>query len=813
MRSFPLFLIPIIPFVGALLNLLFGKRLKRGTVSLIGCGTIATIALLSTQAVISLVHSPHAVLVDRFFQADWITLSGIFTKGSHISAGLVLDHLSSVLLLVVCWIGLLIHIYSIGYMEHDPGYAKFFAYLNLFTGFMLILVLGDSLPITFVGWEGVGLCSYLLIGFWYKEEKNATAGRKAFIVNRIGDFFFLLGMCLLFGYAGTLKYSDFSSNLVSRLSEPLWFGWPAYYFIGLFLFIGCTGKSAQIPLYIWLPDAMAGPTPVSALIHAATMVTAGVYVIARTHIFYDVNPTAAKMLIAGIGALTALFAATIGLVQRDFKKVLAYSTVSQLGFMFVGVGTGAYVAAIFHLLTHAFFKAGLFLGAGSVMHAMDGEGDISKMGGLRKHLPITHGTFLVYCLAIAGIFPFAGFFSKDAILSGAFGSHFRVARTAPAWIHDFVAHTYPKVLWGVLLLAALCTAFYMWRLYFLVFHGKFRGSEEQKSHLHESPFSMTFPLVILAIGSIVAGFLWVPEVLVPKQLHFPDILGTWLDSFQTSHAPLSESALASHERLEKILMGIASLVSVLGILVAYLFYADGFSKIAQTLAKRLRPLYQLLWNKYYIDELYQVLFVRPLQHISQVFFRFFDRSIIDQGYIQGVANLVQGLGKAVRYIQNGQVQRYLAAVALGIIMIWYLSGWNFIHHMDLRQAADFRIRSILGNKVSISVGKNHPAQKHFFYRVDFEQRGNAFTSMPLSEQTEFDHEYTTSPTKQTYRIVVEVCDSPIQGTCVRSDQLFFHGNQSVIVEAANVNMAKAQPMTLSPTTPSINHFATLENQP
>ena len=324
-------------------------------------------------------------------------------------------------------------------------------------------------------------------------------------------FGFLLGICLLFTVVGTVKYADFGS-IAGRLMTPWWMGWPAGYWIAILLFVGCCGKSAQIPLYVWLPDAMAGPTPVSALIHAATMVTAGVYVVARCHTIFDTFPEAAKMTVAGVGALTALMAATIGIVQRDFKKVLAYSTVSQLGFMFVGVGTGAYTAGVFHLMTHAFFKAGLFLGAGSVMHAMGGEGDIVKMGGLGKHMPITRWTFFVYCLAIAGIVPFAGFFSKDAILAGAFAAEFRMAGTMVPWQAKLVA-LYPKLLWAMLAVAAMCTAFYMWRLYFMVFTGKFRGTEEQEHHLHESPLSMTLPLTVLAIGSVLAGLIGVPAVM------------------------------------------------------------------------------------------------------------------------------------------------------------------------------------------------------------------------------------------------------------------------------------------------------------
>jgi NADH-quinone oxidoreductase subunit L len=507
-ENFPLSLIILLPLLGAVLNLLLGRRLGNTFVSLVACSAVAGAALVATKAVL-LVASDlpmRGALVDQLVSGDWI-VAGDF----KLQAGLTLDRLSSVMVMVVTWIALLIHIYATGYMEHEPDYARFFGYLNLFTGAMLILVLGDSLPVTFVGWEGVGLASYLLIGFWYHEDKNATAGRKAFIVNRIGDFGFLIGICLLFTVVGTVKYADFSS-IAAKLMTPWWMGWPVGYWIAILLFVGCAGKSAQIPLYVWLPDAMAGPTPVSALIHAATMVTAGVYVVARCHTIFDTFPEAAKMTVAGIGALTALMAATIGIVQRDFKKVLAYSTVSQLGFMFVGVGTGAYAAGVFHLMTHAFFKAGLFLGAGSVMHAMGGEGDIVKMGGLGKHMPITRWTFFIYCLAIAGIVPFAGFFSKDAILAGAFAAEFRMAGNMAPWQASLVA-LYPKLLWGMLATAALCTAFYMWRLYFVVFTGEFRGTKEQESHLHESPSSMTVPLVVLAVGSVLAGLIGVPAIM------------------------------------------------------------------------------------------------------------------------------------------------------------------------------------------------------------------------------------------------------------------------------------------------------------
>ena len=479
-----LYMIPLLPLLGAAYLILAGKRHSRSVVQ-----TVASIAVFA-----SFVISADAF----FFGLPAVVHQGGITElvyewfsGGNVTVDLLLrmDALSGLLCLVVTFIGTLIHVYSAGYMAHDEDYPRFFAYLNLFCGAMLMLVLGDSLPVVFIGWEGVGLASYLLIGFWYKENANASAGKKAFITNRVGDLGFLIGMFLLFRATGTLDIQGIlaSAKGGTVLAAPLWLGQSVAFWAGVFLFIGAAGKSAQIPLYVWLPDAMAGPTPVSALIHAATMVTAGVYLVARMSAVYMLAP-AALAIVAVVGALTALFAAIIGFAQNDFKKVLAYSTVSQLGFMFVGVGTGNFAGGIFHLFTHAFFKAGLFLCAGSVMHAMSGSGDITKMGGLGKKLPWTKWVFRICWLAICGVPIFSGFFSKDAILNGAFATE--VYGHGLGWVGPFVG--------VVLLVAALGTAFYMSRLYCLVFTGPCRADEDVQHHIHESPVSMVFPFVVLA---------------------------------------------------------------------------------------------------------------------------------------------------------------------------------------------------------------------------------------------------------------------------------------------------------------------------
>ncbi|HZS38626.1 MAG TPA: NADH-quinone oxidoreductase subunit L, partial [Polyangia bacterium] len=639
---------------------------------------------------------PHGgSLYDQFFEAPWIMAGDL-----KVPAGLMLDNLSAVMILVVTGIGFLIHVYSTAYIEHDEGYTRFFGYLNLFTGAMLILVLGDSMLVTFVGWEGVGLCSYLLIGFWFDKEANASAGRKAFVVNRIGDFAFLLAMFLLLDVAGTVRYGALA-NFREILQQPLWFGVPTAYYVGILVLIGATGKSAQIPLYVWLPDAMAGPTPVSALIHAATMVTAGVYVVTRLHFVFEIAP-ATLATVAVIGALTALFAATIGVAQRDLKKVLAYSTISQLGFMFVGVGsylwttgTSNYQAGVFHLVTHAFFKAGLFLGAGSVMHALGGEGDITRMGGLRKHLPHTRLTFLIYCLAIAGIFPFAGFWSKDAILAGAHAATWPASPHAGA-LELFFANHLGQLIYGVMLATAGLTAFYMFRLYFLVFGGEFRGTEEQKHHLHESPPAMTGVLWVLAIGSIGVGLLGIPDVVYEGA----DRFGLWLTPVvvpQARHEAAGEFWIAA---------AIAMAVSLAGIGLAWTLYGHGFSARVRSFVAALPRTYKLVLHKYYIDEIYDALIVRPLRWLA-ILLDAFDRFFIDMVLVNGTGMLIGGVGKLVKYIQNGDVQRYVIGILAGTTLLVLVAAnwsvWNgrkFTVHVDgrvvevdaTRGASDKRLR-------------------------------------------------------------------------------------------------------------------------
>jgi NADH-quinone oxidoreductase subunit L len=503
----------------------------------------------------------------------------------------------------------------------------------------------------FIGWEGVGTCSYLLIGFWYTKEANADAGRKAFIVNRIGDFGFLLGIFLLWTVTKRLDFDGIfarTAALASPAALTGGLGQPPAFWIGLLLFVGACGKSAQIPLYVWLPDAMAGPTPVSALIHAATMVTAGVYMVARMGAVYLISP-AAMMVVAGIGTLTAIFAAIIGFAQTDIKRVLAYSTVSQLGFMFAAVGAGAFGAGIFHLFTHAFFKAGLFLGAGSVMHAMGDRTDIMGMGGLRKKIPITHAVFVVYCLAIAGIPPFAGFFSKDDILAGVFSTHL----DWPAW--------YAKTLWAVLSVAALGTAFYMWRLYFLVFGGQSRADAETQHHIHESPRVMTMPLVVLALGALGLGFLGMPEVFGA-----PSFVAEWFGAGTFPHP--AEPA----EGTVWMLMGLATALGVVGIAAAWALYRNGPAGAAG-IARALGPVKTLVANKFYVDEAYDLLFVRPYRWLAHALFAFVDRILIDGILVSGPAFVVGIFGRAARAWQNGDVQRYLLAMLVGLAAIFWFT--------------------------------------------------------------------------------------------------------------------------------------------
>jgi NADH-quinone oxidoreductase subunit L len=567
---------------------------------------------------------------------DWITVGEM-----NISFSFQIDQLSLLMLLIVTGVGSLIHLYSIGYMNHDAGYGKFMAFLNLFLFFMLLLVMGSNYVIMFIGWEGVGLCSYLLIGFWNTNTSYNDAARKAFVMNRIGDLGYLLGIFLIFNTFGTSEYTD-----VFRQAAGLGVSDPAIVAITLLLFVGAMGKSAQIPLFTWLPDAMAGPTPVSALIHAATMVTAGIYMIIRSNVLYSLAPLTLE-IIGGIAIATALLAASIGLLQNDIKKVLAYSTVSQLGYMFLGLSVAAFTGGMFHVITHAFFKALLFLGAGSVIHAMSNEQDIRNMGGLRKHLPITFWTFLLGTIAIAGIPPFAGFFSKDEILAHVFEQN--------------------KVLWGLGILGSAMTSFYMFRLLFLTFFGEFRGTAEQKHHLHESPLSMTLPLMILAGLSVVGGFLNVPEALGGH---------SWLATFM---APLYEQAEQANPEAfhnpvmghseEVLLMAISAGVAILSAGLAYVLYVRRAVVPVADSAERSLPA-QVVYNKYYIDEFYERLVVRPVRAIGDAFYS--TGEFLLDGIVNGVVLLVRGLAGQMRLLQTGSIAFYVLAMVLGIVTIMTL---------------------------------------------------------------------------------------------------------------------------------------------
>ncbi|MDZ7373667.1 MAG: NADH-quinone oxidoreductase subunit L [candidate division KSB1 bacterium] len=629
-----IWLIPLFPLVGFVLNGLLGWRLRQWVgwlgSALVGASFVAALSIF--RSLLRLPADERHLVVTLY---RWIE-SGDFA----IDVSFLLDPLSMVMVLVVTGVGFLIHIYSIGYMAGDRGIARYFSYLNLFTFAMLLLVLADNYLLMFVGWEGVGLCSYLLIGFWYEERYNAFAGRKAFVVNRIGDYGFTLGLLLLFSVYGTLRYDA----IFSQASQGV--GSWALGAATLLLFVGATGKSAQIPLYVWLPDAMAGPTPVSALIHAATMVTAGVYMVARSHVLFLLAPNS-LLVVSCIGVFTALFAASIALTNNDIKRVLAYSTISQLGYMFVGAGVGAFAAGIFHLMTHAFFKALLFLGAGSVMHALAGETDMRKMGGLKERMPVTYWTMLAGTLAIAGVPLFSGFFSKDEILWQSFGSpHGRF------WI------------WLIGWIAAGLTAFYMFRLVYLTFHGRSRVPAEKSHHIHESPPVMTVPLVVLAVLSVVGGYVGVPKILGGEP-----VFERFLEPvFQRYALPVEFAGSQASEHLELLWMALSVAVALAGIAVAHLFYVRDPGR-PERLAKRLSVVYRVLYNKYYVDEIYDALVVQPLYRLSHtVLWKFFDVGIVD-GTVNGIASVVGRMGQRLRRIQTGQVQNYALGLLVGVVLI------------------------------------------------------------------------------------------------------------------------------------------------
>ena len=641
-----LHLVPLLPLIGAAVCGLIGKWLPKGWVYAVALASVLLSFLIGLRAFVGL--GEQAPLIHELW-FNW------FSAGSmHVDMAFSFDRLSGALTLVVTGLGFLIHVYSVGYMEEDPGYWRYFSYLNLFIAAMMTLVLGDNLVAMFVGWEGVGLCSYLLIGFWFTDEEKAYAGRKAFVVNRIGDFGFLIGIFILFNQTGTVGIAQLNSAVL-----PLGVASMA----ALCLFIGATGKSAQLPLYIWLPDAMAGPTPVSALIHAATMVTAGVYMVARLSHLY-VSAPGVMAVVAVVGVLTALWSALIATSQNDIKKVLAYSTVSQLGFMFIGVGVGAFFAGTMHLVTHAFFKACLFLGSGAVIHGLHGEQDIQRMGGLRKYLPSTRTTFLVATIAITGILPISGFFSKDEILGQALHTRaFSFLTLTPngsahlTWLGPLV--------YAVGSFAAFLTSFYMWRCYFLTFSGEYRGPESV--HPHESPSVMTLPLWILAALSVIGLVLGLPQSWVH---------GTGLQHWTWEH--FTEGAFspprggAPEEFSPYLGYGIALIVGWAGWACSYALYFKRGLAGDELLTARIHALRRALANKLYVDELYDFLIVRPFWALARGLFRLVDATLIDGLFVNGIPTLIAWVGAMARRFQNGDVQRYLAVTALGVAALLYV---------------------------------------------------------------------------------------------------------------------------------------------
>ncbi len=622
------YLVPLFPLIGFLINGLGRKSLSKSLISIIGCASVLASFVVSVILFFD-VKANGATVVDYF---NFINLDSL-----KIAFAFQIDALSSLFLLIITGVGFLIHLYSTAYMhdEEPQHFGRYFAYLNLFIFSMLLLVMGANYVIMFIGWEGVGLCSYLLIGFWFKNDNYNYAAKKAFVMNRIGDLGFLLAVFWLIEKLGTANYADVFAHASSLSSFDVTA-------ITILLFVGAMGKSAQIPLYTWLPDAMAGPTPVSALIHAATMVTAGIYMIARSNVLYSMSEVTMN-LVSIIGLATALFAATIALKQNDIKKVLAYSTVSQLGYMFLGLGVGAYTGAVFHVMTHAFFKALLFLGAGSVIQAMHHEQDIRKMGGLKKQLPITHITFLIGCIAISGIPPFSGFFSKDEILAAAFAKN--------------------PIYWGLGVAGAAMTAFYMFRLYATTFLGTFRGTEDQQHHLHESPSAMTIPLIVLALLSVIGGFVGVPEILGGHHS-----LHNFLSSVLTT-----EVAHESAKNTEYLLMGISVAVAA----IAIIFAINKFSKKPEL--EDATGFGKLLENKWYVDELYDSIIVKPNTAKGKFLKNIFEKNIIDAA-VNGVGRMINYSSRQLRLIQSGLVSGYILFMVLAIIvmvLIWVNDGYIY----------------------------------------------------------------------------------------------------------------------------------------
>jgi NADH-quinone oxidoreductase subunit L len=664
-----IWLIPLLPLAGAATMFFIGRRLSNGAVSAVGVGSVGLSMIFAFGAILQLIAREPAQRVVEIILFDWVPAGAMHTMSGHLvnfdaQWAMLLDPLSAVMLGVVTGVGFLIHVYSTGYMAHEGGYYRFFGYLNLFMFSMLVLVLGNNLLLLFVGWEGVGLCSYLLIGFYFLRKSASDAGKKAFIVNRIGDAGFVLGLLLLLNAIGTLRFTEIGPAIEAG---GFTVGNGVMTAIALLLFVGATGKSAQIPLYVWLPDAMEGPTPVSALIHAATMVTAGVYMIARMNVVFQLAPVALAA-VATVGAVTAIYAASMGLVQHDIKRVLAYSTVSQLGYMFLALGVGAFTAGIFHLMTHAFFKALLFLGSGSVIHALGGEQDMRKMGGLWSKIPVTAWTFLLATIAISGIPPLAGFVSKDAILAASFNAR--------------------PLLWGIGFVTAGMTAFYMFRLVFLTFFGESRVPHDVEHHIHESPRSMTVPLMILAVLSVVGGWIGWPESLGGSD-HF----AKFLDPVIARHAEVIAAVPeATQYTTEYELMAVSVLVALVGIGLARFFYLRR-PTIPATLAARWGGLYRLIYNKYYVDQIYDAMFVNRTKDLGTTLGAF-DRGVIDGLFVNGAgwvtrafssismvwdkwiidglvnlaARIVWIFSYPVRMIQSGRVSNYALLIVLGVLV-------------------------------------------------------------------------------------------------------------------------------------------------
>jgi len=614
------YLIPLLPLIGFLINGLGRKHLSKSLISLIGCGVLLASFIMSAWVFMQVKGgNSHVAEYFTFLSVGKLTIPFAFQ----------IDALSSLFLLIITGVGFLIHVYSTSYMheEKPEHFGRYFAFLNLFVFSMLLLVMGGNYVIMFIGWEGVGLCSYLLIGYWFKNDEFNKAANKAFIMNRIGDLGFLIAIFWMIAKTGTATYADVFAN-ASHLSTI------DVTIITLLLFVGAAGKSAQIPLYTWLPDAMAGPTPVSALIHAATMVTAGIYMIARSNVLYSLAPISQNVM-AIVGLCTAILAATIALKQNDIKKILAYSTVSQLGYMFLALGVGAYSAGVFHVMTHAFFKALLFLAAGSVIHALGGEQDIRKMGGLNKKIRITYITFLIGCIAIAGIPPFSGFFSKDAILLNVFEHN--------------------KLLYGIALFGAMLTAYYMFRLLVVAFTGQFRGTEEQKNHIHESPAAITIPLIILAVLSVVGGLVGIPEVFMHG--------GDKLTEFLSPVIPIQTGKTVS-DSTELSLMALSTALVIAAIVFAWFRFRNCAFPESKGIGK-------VLENKWYVDELYEKIIVNPLNKLGVFFNSIFEGKVIDY-IVNGVGRAVNYSSRQMRLLQSGQVGSYVLLMVLSMLLIFVL---------------------------------------------------------------------------------------------------------------------------------------------